>query len=154
MATRTVESGNGPVPARVCTSEDVVAFFSSTMDVRCTVARLSDTARGGASTVHTALNQCRAIVVEDHPPRSIQPTRDSEASSTPVEAAHGNGKRGATPSSGLETRSLEEALAEGMQANVILAQPDNQGRHSGEKWLFMAVGRQCSDVGHNLCPVP
>lgn len=150
IATRIVQSRDGPVSARVCMSEDVIAFFSSALGIKCTAARLSGTARAYTSTVLPALHQFRTVVVQDRSPRSIQPTRFSEASSTLVEAEHGDGRRGATPPSGLESRSPEEALAEGMQANLILGPSVKQG-HPPDK-VFMAVGRQYSRVSRIISP--
>lgn len=153
MATQTVESRDGSVSARVCTSEDVVAFFSSTLGVRCTVARLSDPECGGTSCVQPALGQYGTIVVEDAAPRSIQLAGGSEASSTLVEATQGNGWGGPSSSLGPESRSLGEALAEGMQANIILTQLDKESHFPREEWLFMAIGSQCSEVRHKPLPV-
>lgn len=153
MATRTVEARGGPVSARICASEDVMAFFSSALGVRCTVARMSDSTRGGTSAVQPTLDEHETIVVEDPAPRTIQSTGSSRASSTLVKTTQDNGTEVPLSAFGPESRSLDEALAEGMHANIILTQPRKAGHLSGEKRLFMAIGRHCSGVRRNPRPV-
>lgn len=149
MVTRTVEARGGPVSARVCTSDDVVAFFSSALGVRCTVARVADPTPGVTSAAQPAHERHETVIIRDPAPLSIQRTGGSEASSTLVDTTTGNGTEALLPNFGPESRSLEEALAEGMHANIILNQPSKAGHPSNDRWLFMTIGRQCSGVRRN-----
>ncbi|MBE3045105.1 aminotransferase class V-fold PLP-dependent enzyme, partial [Candidatus Bathyarchaeota archaeon] len=153
MAAKTVRRGEVPVPARVCESENVVAFFSAALGRRCTVARVErPSSRATLGGHHPERPSSTIVVVEDAPPSSPL-TQESETSGTLVSSSPSGSERSTASPDPDSNRPLGEALAESMQANIILAQrPEATNLIREENWLFLAMGSRCTDVRHSPAP--
>lgn len=143
MSTRSVTRGDASFLASVCMSENVVAFFSVALGTRCTVARAAKPELPSTKHVQSHLESPpKTVLVQNVSQPYSQPAQQTGSSDTLVSSSH--------TSSTLENgfpRSLEEALAESMEGNIILA------RHSGTEdsvhehnWLFLSVGHRHTEV--------
>lgn len=137
----------GLCAAMVCTSKHMVAFFSSALRTKCTVARASNPASRDALGVQSPpTDTTYTVVVENGPPPSPL-TEGSETSGTLIPASRTGSERLAPGSEPGSPRSLEEALAESTQANVILARhPEGRSVPPEQKWLFLSISGRLTDV--------
>lgn len=144
ISTRSVRYGDASIVAGVCTAEHVVAFFSAALGTKCTVARAVDPAAPVTTDAHVHPSSPPiAVLVDDawRPPSPLAEKTESPGPLTPPSRISGSSKTD-------PTRSLEEALAESMRANVILArQPAAELSVPEQDWLFLSIGRRCFEVG-------
>ena len=153
MAAQTARRGTASVSATVCTSEHIVAFFSTALGRRCTVARVEKPTSQETLGAHHLVKPSNIIVVEEAPPSSPL-VQGSETSGTLISSSQSGTERSAASPEPDSHRPLEEALAESMQANIILAQrPEATNLIREENWLFLAMGSRCTDVRHPPAPL-
>ncbi|SPN98453.1 uncharacterized protein DNG_01497 [Cephalotrichum gorgonifer] len=144
ISTETVKHENLSVSATVYTSKDLVEFFSSALGSNCTLARFSDPVSRDAFGMQPLPDVSYAtIVIDDDSRQEIPVPGDTTPPSMLKSAKYDGGDSGISVT---ETQqSPREALAESIQANIVLTRsPDDDGFSQDQESLFVSVGRSFS----------